>query len=141
MTSSEEEQKKVQQFSQLKTHYKNKQKQIILLHHDKKYDFPGIIKTQWGNSYAEKLQEGIQIVHYRRVGKVRNSDLKSQSKPDEIGLTMERGTSVKTTMKEEADHHEQMIKSMKLYVGCPSKDRVCLGPVNHSSFQWGKKTA
>ena len=40
------------------------------------------------------------------VGKVRKGDLKSQGKLDEIGLTMERGISMGTTMKEEADHHE-----------------------------------
>lgn len=40
------------------------------------------------------------------VGKVRKRDLKLQGKLHEIGLPMERGISMGTTMKEEVDHHD-----------------------------------
>lgn len=43
------------------------------------------------------------------MGKVWKSDLKSQGKPNEIGLTMERRISVETGMKEEADRQITMI--------------------------------
>lgn len=40
------------------------------------------------------------------MGKVREGDLKSQGKPDEIGLKMESRKSMGTAMKEEADDQE-----------------------------------
>jgi len=58
---------------------------------------------------------------------VRKGDLKSQGKPDELGLTVERGTSMGTAMQEEADHHKQMIKRMKIDVSYPSKGQGLLG--------------
>ena len=53
--------------------------------------------------------------------------MKSQGKPDELGLTVERGTSMGTAMQEEADHHKQMIKRMKIDVSYPSKGQGLLG--------------
>lgn len=39
---------------------------------------------------------------------MQKDDLKSQCKPDEKRLAMERETNMGTTMKEEADHHEYL---------------------------------